>query len=552
MLVFTSINLGRSSAGKLQLLGVAALLCSGATLGAGSTAWTQAAAAGATPVSQCADLTKLTFEGNTTITAAEMVTNGSFTTPAGRTILGLPDFCRVVGVSKPTADSNINFEVWLPTKTWNGKFLSAGEGGLAGAISYTQLGLDGTLDENVKRGYATASTDTGHLASDEFWAIGRRERVIDFGYRAKHLVTVAAKGLLQALYGKGPDHSYYNSCSTGGRQGLMEIQRYPDDYDGVVVGAPVAFLSNLLTYRGWMSRLLAASGAAMSPARLSRIQATAVAACDKLDGSADGLIEDPRKCGFDPSALLCTAGDNNDCLTAVQVETVKKIYDGLSDPVTGEQIYPGYSRGGEAGWTVFPTVNLRLALPYFRDIVFEDKMWNYDKFDLKRDAAVIAAKVGPIMNVNGTDYSAVKAKGIKVIMYHGWADPLLQPEFSVQLYEKIAQANGGVEKTKDFFRLFMVPGMAHCAFGPGASSFGGASQQIPPTRDATHDVQTALEEWVEKGNAPDQLIATKYADDVPTTKTVVSSHLLCTYPQVAKYKGNGDTRDAANFTCGAP
>jgi hypothetical protein len=513
---------------------------------------TQVAAAGVSPVRQCADLAKLGFEGNTSIVKAELVSEGTITTPAGQSISGLPEFCRVGGVSKPTEDSNISFEVWLPTRTWNGKFLSAGEGAFAGVISYTRLGLDGTLDENVKRGYATASTDTGHLVSDEFWAIGHRERVIDFAHRAKHLVTVAAKGLIAAFYGKGPDFSYHNSCSTGGRQGLIEMQRYPDDFDGVVVGAPVSFLSNLYTYRGWMAQLLAGPGASFTPAKLSTIQAAAIAACDKVDGAADGLIEDPRKCSFDPSVLLCTAGDNDTCLTAPQVDTAKKLYGRLSSSSTGAEIYPGYSRGGEAGWTQLTAFNIPAALSFFRGIVHEDKNWTFDKFSLDKDLAAATERVGSIMNANKTDYATIKTKGVKVIMYHGWADPLIQPEFTVQLYENIAQANGGIEKTKDFMRLFMVPGMAHCGLGPGASSFGGFVQQVPPVRDAVHDVQTALEQWVEKGVAPDHLVASKFADDKPTTRTVTATHLLCTYPQVAKYKGTGDPKDAANFQCSAP
>jgi feruloyl esterase len=532
------IRVGAIRIGKAALLsGLAIWISAGAT---------QVAAAGVLPVRQCSDLAKLIFEGNTSIAKAELIADGSFTTPNGQAISNLPEFCRVVGVSKPSVESNINFEVWLPTKTWNGKFLSAGEGALAGAINYTRLGLDGSLDENLKRGYATASTDTGHSASDKFWAIGHRERVIDFGYRAKHLVTVAAKRLMTALYGKGPDYSYLNSCSAGGRQGLVEMQRYPDDYDGVVVGAPASIQSNLYTSRAWIARLLAAPGASISAAKLSALQSAAVAACDKIDGAADGLIENPRKCGFDPSALLCTSDDNDGCLTAVQVETVKKIYAGLSEPN-----FPGHSRGGEARWTTFTTI-LPQALDFFRGVVFEDKTWAFDKFDLKRDVALTIERVGPIMNANGTDYSAAKARGVKVIMYHGWADTSIQPEFTVQLYEKIAEANGGIDKTKDFFRLFMVPGMAHCASGAGASSFGGFTQQIPPTRDATHDVQTALEQWVEKGIAPDHLVASKFADDKPTTRAVTGNHLLCTYPQVAKYKGAGDPKDAYNFQCGAP
>jgi feruloyl esterase len=267
---------------------------------------------------------------------------------------------------------------------------------------------------------------------------------------------------------------------------------------------------------------------------------------------ADGLLEDSRKCTFDPSVLLCSGADNERCLTAAQVDTTKKLYSPLIDPRTQEQIYPGYSRGGEAGWTAFTAANVPLALPFFRNIVFEDRTWTFDRFDLGRDGPITSAKVGEALNTNRTDYAAAKAHGAKVIMYHGWNDPQPQPEYTVQLYEKIAAANGGIDRTKDFWSLFMVPGMAHCAFGPGATSFGGAGQQSPPMRDSAHDVQAALEAWVEKGVAPDRLIATKYTDDLPTTRTIKSTRLLCSYPQVAKYKGTGDTGDAANFQCALP
>jgi hypothetical protein len=538
----------------MHVKSVASLLVVCGALAAGSVATLggrpAAKAGAATPRVSCADLARLTFEGNTTVTTATTVSGGALTTPAGQSIGPLPEFCRVIGVSKPTADSHITYEVWLPVNGWNGKFLSSGEGGFVGVLNYTRGGLDGGLDELLRRGYATASTDTGHLNTDEFWAIGHPERVIDYAYRSKHLVTVAAKGLIAAFYGKGPDHSYFNSCSNGGRQGLIETQRYAADYDGVVVGAPWAFQSHSSAGIVWSAQVLAAAGAAIPETKLPGIQAAAIAHCDKIDGLADGLIEDPRRCEFNPSALLCAAGDSDSCLTQPQIDAVKQLYAGPSNRRTGEKIFPGWAPGGEAGWKSVGTS----ALPhgYFGNLVFENKHWDFKSFDFDKDMAVADAKIGVMANANSTDFAAAKARGVKVIMYHGWNDAVLQPAYTPQYYEQIAAANGGVDKTKDFMRLFMVPGMQHCYAGPGATSFGGVGQQIPPVREPSHDVQAALEAWVEKGVAPSQIIATKYADEAPKTRMIASTRLLCPYPQVPKYKGSGSQTDAASFQCAAP
>jgi hypothetical protein len=530
------------------LLAVAGAVAAGAAgrLGAQSA---PAAAAASSRVS-CADLGRLTFEGNTSVTTATAVSGGALTTPAGQTIGPLPEFCRVVGVSKPSADSHINFEVWLPTNTWNGRFLSSGEGGFVGVLNYSRGGLDGGLDELLRRGYATASTDTGHVNTDQFWAIGHPERVIDYAYRSKHLVTVAAKGLITAFYGKPPDRSYFNSCSNGGRQGLIEMQRYAADYDGVVVGAPWAFQSHSSAGIVWSAQVLAAPGAAIPESKLPAIQAAAIARCDKIDGLADGLIDDPRRCDFDPAALLCKAGDNDSCLTQPQVDAVKKLYAGPVNPRTGEKIFPGWAPGSEGGWKNVGSS----ALPpgYFGNLVFENKTWDFKRFDFDKDLAAADAKIGTLANANSTDFAAARARGVKVIMYHGWNDAVLQPAYTPQYYEEIAAANGGIDKTSDFMRLFMVPGMQHCYAGPGASSFGGVGQQITPVRDAGHDVQIALEAWVEKGVAPSQIVATKFTDDKPATRTIEFTRPLCPYPQVAKYKGSGSQTDATNFRCVAP
>ena len=499
----------------------------------------------------CADLTKLTSEGNTTITAATAVPAGTFVTPAGQTLTGLPAFCRVVGVSRPTSDSNINFEVWLPSDSWNGKFLSSGEGGFAGTINYTRSGLDGGLDELIRRGYASASTDTGHLASDTNWAIGHPEKVVDYTYRSKHLVTVAAKGLVAAFYGRPATHSYFSSCSNGGRQALMEAQRYPEDYDGYVVGAPWNYQSHSNAGFVWDAQTLSVPGAAIPASKLPAIHAAAVAACDAADGLADNLIEDPGKCSFKPETMLCRGADSDTCLTEPQVTALKKLYEGPKHPRTGASIFPGWAKGSELGWTRLTAAgNLgNLGRAYFGNLVFEKADWDFRSFDFDSHLALAESKVGKLGDAINPDLSAAKRRGVKIIQYHGWNDPTLQPAYSPEYYQRVAAAMGGLDETRDFFRLFMVPGMAHCYSGPGANSFGGVGQQIPPARDALHDVQTALENWVERRKAPDHLIATKYVDDAPQTKQVQFSRLLCPYPLVAQYKKSGDSNDAGSFRC---
>ena len=335
----------------------------------------------------CVELVKLTFEGNTTIAASTVVANGSLETPTGETLTGLPVFCRVVGVSRPTNDSNIHFEVWLPSDSWNGRFVSSGEGGFAGRLNYTRRGLDGGLDEWLRRGYATASTDTGHLSTEESWAIGHPERVIDYAYRAKHLVTVAAKGLIAAHYGRAASYAYFNSCSNGGRQGLMEVQRYPDDFDGVVVGAPWNFQSHSNAGFVWDAQTLDAPGTAIPASKLPAIQVAAVAACDATDGLVDGLIEDPGQCSFDPSVLLCDTAESDACLTALQIASLRRLYDGPTNPRTGEQIYLGWALGAEAGWasSVVGGDVTNLGRSYFSNLVFEKTTWDYRTFDFDTD-----------------------------------------------------------------------------------------------------------------------------------------------------------------------
>lgn len=501
--------------------------------------------------SECAKLTSLTFEGNTTITSATDVA-GSLVVSPDTSVSDMPPFCRVQGVSKPSPDSNIMFEVWLPLRqNWNSRFLSAGEGGFAGVPNYTRKGLDGGLDELLRRGYATAGTDTGHRSNETWWAVGHPEKAADYLYRSKHLVTVAAKGLIAAYYGAPPSHSYFSSCSNGGRQGLIEVQRYPDDYDGVVVGAPWNFQSHSAAGFVWNQQVLSAPDAALPEAKLPALNAAALAACDAADGLKDGVIANPATCRFDPSVLKCKGPDAPSCLTEPQIAAIKKVYEGPKHPHSGMQIFPGFAIGGEAGWaSIIRTSTTGSPLnAYFANIASENPKWDYRNFDFDVDVAAADAKIGRLGNAVAVDYSAATRRGVKIIQYHGWNDQTLQPAYSPAYYEQVARANGGMKATQNFYRLYMVPGMTHCYGGPGATSFGGVGQQIPPARDAQHDVQTAIEAWVEKGVAPENLIATKYTDDLAATRTLKLTRPLCLYPTTPRYKGTGDPNDAANFAC---
>ena len=533
-------------------LAVAAWVAWLAAQGAPHSAATRAASAA--QATECSALTGRSFDNGTSIVDATFVTSGII--PVSDTVAArnLPPFCRVQGVSKPSSDSDIRFEVWLPQPdAWNRKFLSTGEGGFAGQLHYQRNGNDGALDEILRRGYATASTDTGHRSADRWWAIGHPERVADYLYRAKHVTTVAAKAIVAAYYGQPPSRSYFSSCSNGGRQGLIEAQRYPDDFDGLIIGAPWNFQSHANAGFVWNAQALAAPGARIPVEKLPAITAAAVAACDKDDGLADGLITDPSRCDFDPKSLICQRGDSNDCLTPPQAAALQKIYDGPKNPRTGDSIFPGFARGSESGWTsiVRPpsAASASGLLIYFSNIVYQNPEWDLQTFDFDRDMTHTDQTIGHLGNATSTDYSAAIRRGVKIIQYHGWNDQTLQPEYSPQYYEQVAAANGGIEKTQEFYRLFMVPGLEHCTTGVGAASFGGVGQQLPPARDAAHDLVTALEQWVERGLPPAEFIGTKFTDDAAPTRTVAFTRPVCLYPSVPRYKGTGDPNEAASFAC---
>jgi feruloyl esterase len=508
---------------------------------------------------ECAALSGLALENGTTVTSASMVTSGSLQISPTVTVTNMPAFCRVQAISKPSADSSIFFEVWLPDRAnWNGRFLSTGEGGFAGTPNYTRNGLDGAMDEIVRRGYATASTDTGHKNTDDWWAVGHPEKAIDYLYRAKHVTTVAAKAIIASFYGRTPTRSYFSSCSNGGRQGLIEAQRYPEDFDGLIIGAPWNFQSHSNAGFVWNAQAMAAAGAAIPLEKLPAISAAVVASCDKDDGVADGLIADPRTCRFDPKVLTCHGADAQECLTPPQVAALQKVYDGPKHPRSGAQVFPGFAVGSEASWSGIVRVPSRDAqgglglISYFSNLVFERPEWDFRTFDFDKDLATADDKIGRLGNAISVDYTGAKQRGVKIIQYHGWNDQTLQPAYSPEYYDQVVRANGGLEATQGFYRLYMVPGLTHCSGGPGASNFGGVGQQIPPSRDADHDMVKALERWVEQGTPPAELIATKFADTAATNREVRFTRPLCLYPAVPKYKGTGDPNNATNFSCVRP
>ncbi|MBO0720947.1 MAG: tannase/feruloyl esterase family alpha/beta hydrolase [Blastocatellia bacterium] len=487
---------------------------------------------------------------NTTIKAAQSVAPGKFPPPDGTatTYQDLPAFCRVAGVIKPTNDSEIKFEVWLPSENWNGKFHGIGNGGFAGSISYP--GLAGALSH----GYAAASTDTGHGGNDAAWALGHPEKIVDYGHRAIHEMTEKAKLIVKAFYGDGPKRSYFASCSNGGRQALMEAQRYPDDYDGIIAGAPANSFTQILIGFAWdMQATLNDPASYISSKKLKAIEAAVVAGCDARDGVTDGVLDDPTKCGFDPAVLLCKGAETDECLTDKQIAALKKIYAGPH--AKGNQIIPGFTPGGETGlggWTPWitgatPTSALQFffSTQTFKNMIYNDPAWDYKSFDLERDSKLAEEKLAPILNATDPDLKAFSARGGKLILYHGWNDAALPPMNTVNYFKNVT-GKLGKRQTDSFVRLFMAPGMQHCGGGPGPDHFG---QWVTKDQsDPQHDMTLALEQWVEKGVAPDRIIATKLQGAGATT-AVSRTRPLCPYPQVARYKGSGSTDDAENFKC---
>jgi feruloyl esterase len=471
---------------------------------------------------------------DTTITLAQTVAAGAFAPPGGGFMPSpvspktLPAFCRVAATLRPSKDSDIKIEVWLPSQGWNGKFQGVGNGGWTGSITYS------ALMEALKKGYATASTDTGHAGNplDGSFALGHPEKVTDFGYRAVHEMTLKAKAIVAAFYDKSAQYSYWNGCSSGGKQGLKEAQRYPEDYDGIIAGAPANYWTHLTAATVWVGAATHKDPASFIPPEKYRvIHQAVVEACDAVDGLKDGLIDDPRRCHFDPKTIECSGTDASTCLTAPQVEAVKKIYGPATNPRTGEAIFPGLEPGSELGWALMAGGKepSEIGMAEFRNIVYHDANWDWRTFDFDKGVALAEKVDNNTITANDPNLKQFFSHGGKLLMYHGWTDPLIAPENSIHYYTSVLDKMGGASKAGASIRLFMVPGMDHCGGGEGPNAF---------------DSVGVIEQWVEQGNAPAQMIAAhSSAGKVDRTRP------LCTYPEVAKYKGSGSIDEAASFLC---
>ena len=514
----------------------------------------------AKPATRCENLAALKLP-NTTIDLAQAAPAGTFTLSGENLIQSLPAFCRVEGVIEPTTDSEIHFAVWMPTTGWNGRFRGIGNYGFAGDIEFADMAAA------IRRGYSAASTDTGHRGggTGSEWALKHHEKVVDFGYRAVHEMTVNAKAIVRSFYGQAPQWSYFEGTSNGGREALMEAQRFPDDYQGILAGAAATTTTGLLTAALYDTY---PGPAAYIPAnKIPAISAAVLNACDALDGISDGILNDPRQCHFDPSTLRCQGADSDACLTATQVSQLRKIYAGLRDS-KGEQLFPGYMPGGEegedgwAGWIIGSAPGQGaitiFALNYFRNVVVENPAWDFHSVSPEHAAHVADEKTGRAVNATDPDLRQFRAGGGKLILYHGWSDPVIPALSTINYYDRVV-TNMGLRQTEGFVRVYLAPGMHHSFLGPGPNFFGqvdlanlGGPPDVPTPTDPQHNISSALVQWVENGVAPGAIIATKYVNDLDPSQGVKMTRPLCPYPQIAKYQGSGDTNDAANFVCSRP
>ena len=490
------------------------------------------AARAATPAETCVQMAALKLP-TTRITSADYVTPDPFwpLPPSPFDAFAGPNpgvsgaaFCRVAGV----IEKEIAFEVWLPAE-WNGRFQGVGNGALTGALNYPAMA------SALAAGFATASTDTGHHTEaggfDSSWIPGHPQRVTDFGYRGHHLMAVTAKKIVAAFYHQPAKYAYFNGCSSGGWQGLTEAQRFPEDYDGIIAGAPAINFVKLQTRPLTLARLSQAHpDGDLTAAQKKAIPAAAIARCDEADAVKDGVINDPQACDFDPSDLACKAGGSGgDCLTPAQVARAQAMHGRLRSP-GGLSLYPGFAYGTQLDFSFSEADDAATRVPAVL-LMAADLKIPPESFDADRDVPRLEQAVGAILDSTNPDLKAFRDRGGKLIVYHGWADPLLSPYSSIDYYQSVA-TQMGPKPIDGFYRLFLAPGMAHCRGGPGPDKF---------------DAVAAIQDWVEKGQAPAVMVAAHLTDG-----KVDRTRPLCPYPQVAKYNGSGSTDDAANFTCKAP
>jgi hypothetical protein len=545
-----SLQLRQPIAAKRRMTGVAPISVALAAAAIASYATGSTAAT-------CTDLVSLSLP-DTTITLAQSYAAGATVSGATKAPVGL---CRVAGTIKPGARSNVHFEVWIPTDgSWNGKYQQVGNGGFAGSIQFAAIA------NAASRGYAAASTDDGTSGppSGALAFIGNDDVLLDYGYRAVKATGADAKAIISELMGHAPSYSYFVGCSDGGREALQEAQRFPEDFDGIIAGSPVndqvgefgaSYLWDMqATLTGPSTNGI--PDAYIPSTKLSLLTNAALAQCAGKDGgvATDAFLTDPRQCRFDPAVLQCRKGqDPNTCLTPAQVDAAQKIYDGPHDH--GILLFPGLEPGGEAGagnWTSWitgssasaPGSQYGLGFGFACAVMQDQASCDYLSVDVVKQDRAAREMLQPIISSVNPDLSKFSARGGKMIQYAGWADAAIAPENGLNYYRKVTHTIGDPQ---DFYRVFMVPGMAHCGGGAGPNAFGNGTSNGSAI-DADHDLVKALERWVEHGIAPDRIIATHYMNNVPA-QGVAFERPLCAYPERAEYVGQGDSNNAANFQC---
>ena len=494
----------------------------------------------------CSAISKLALP-QTRITRAEAIrVQGRHAVRGTETGIGLSapvevhrSFCRVAGVVEPA----INFEVWMPLENWNGRFHGVGLGAFWGKLHYQAMA------QSLDNGYAVGSTDTGHQSEwdDGTWALSggalNTGVVGDWAHRGIHEMTVKSQAIVAQLYGQRAHHSYFTGCSSGGYQALTEAQRYPADYDGILAGAPANYLTHLQSAQlsfGLATLVDPATNLERPINKLPMLHKAVLDTCDASDGVADGLIDNPATCRFDPSELACTGNDESTCLTPPQVQAVKRIYGDIRRN-DGTKIFPGFPHGSELSWNLMGANYLgsrgqvAFAETFYRYFVFQDPSWSYTTMNVERDVAYADQHAGKLLNSIDPDLRPFRDRGGKLIQYHGWADWGITPYSSIDYFDSVVATVGGGaspaarRNVQQFHRLFMLPGVSHCRAGEGPDTFDGLG---------------ALEAWVGRGEAPERILAAKVVDG-----RSVRTRPLCPYPQVARYDGSGSTDDATNFSC---
>lgn len=510
--------------------------------------------------SQCRSISGLKLP-HAVVTRAEPILEGEYLAPDGITY-SVPAFCRVSGVAVPTEDSHIKFEIWMPINSWTGRFYHQGGGGFSGNIDQWSP----SLVDFIKKGSVVTITDTGHEGknTDGSWALRQPEKIIDYGYRSLKETTDNAKRVVKEFYGKKPDYSYFSGCSNGGRQAMMAAHRYPEDWDGMLIGAPANDFIRLVTTHAWRYHALSGQSKSAIPiSKLPAIQKAALASCEGEAHVNQEVAADPRFCRLDTDDLNCNEKESDSCLTVAQADALEKIYEGPRNPRTGKKLYPGFestveNQGEWAKYIIGTAENVRsqyaMADGLFSNMVFDNPEWDIHSLDYDKDIDFASSKdiagerLSDVLSIVSPDFKKMEAKGAKVIMYHGWGDAAISAKGVIQDYEGVVKKMGGIAKTQNFYRLFMVPGMLHCGRGPGANAFGQFPISPGLKKDAKHDVHLALEAWVENDRVPESVIATKYIDDNPE-KGVAFTRPICPYPKVPVYKGEGDDSQAASFHC---